>query len=581
MQTSVLERTKPVERPAIQTAVLVPLALVGIIAGGLILRVYGIGYGLPFLYHPDEPQLVNHAVGFFRGDFNPHFFNYPAAYMYLLYGVYKLLLPIGPHFGWFTQAQASNPAAWLQRDPTFFYLAARMTTAFLGTLTILMIFLIARRLYGVAVAILAAILMAVNPLHTQNSHYATVDVPMTAFLAISLYFIIRIAQGGRWWDYLLAGLFAGIATATKYPAALLFVPIILAHITRAWTLTHKPNDEKRDFGTRNIWIALLYPGLVLAGVTMILAFLAAAPYTILDFPAFWHDYTFEQRHMITGHLGREGGGPGWLWYAHETLRWGMEAPAFAAAIAGMLIVLFKKHRLIDWTFLAYPLVYYAIVGSWLTRFDRYMMPMMVFLTITAAVTFVAAGHAAAWLVRRSGRIQQARLASALVVILLAVPAIYWAADASAKLSFLMGQPDTRTLAREWIVANLKPDRITTEGYGLPLEGTGFRVTDRGTNGIGDVPAGTLLRQARYIITSSYVRDRWFAPGNRRPDRAATYRALENGNGVVLLHEFIPNPNLGYDPSQRDPLQPPGIEVHAVPFNSQVTTGPIIRIYGVK
>src|SRR5438093_3570673 len=69
------------------TPTAIPLLLGLFVVVGLLARVWSVSYGLPDLYHPDEPRIVERAVRFHAGDLNPHFFNWPSLYMYLLSGV--------------------------------------------------------------------------------------------------------------------------------------------------------------------------------------------------------------------------------------------------------------------------------------------------------------------------------------------------------------------------------------------------------------------------------------------------------------------------------------------------------------
>jgi hypothetical protein len=70
-------------------------ALIGLIALGLGLRVWGISFGLPYLYHPDEPVGAGVAINMVRtGDLNPHSFGYGSLFFYLnalAYGLYFVL----------------------------------------------------------------------------------------------------------------------------------------------------------------------------------------------------------------------------------------------------------------------------------------------------------------------------------------------------------------------------------------------------------------------------------------------------------------------------------------------------------
>ena len=52
------------------------ILLLFIIILALIVRLWGITFGLPGVDHGDETEVVNHAVRFGSGDLNPHRFQY-------------------------------------------------------------------------------------------------------------------------------------------------------------------------------------------------------------------------------------------------------------------------------------------------------------------------------------------------------------------------------------------------------------------------------------------------------------------------------------------------------------------------
>ena len=55
-----------------------------IVAAAFLVRVWGIGFGLPYLLHPDEPVaigIISKMV--FYGELNPHFFDWGSLYFYL------------------------------------------------------------------------------------------------------------------------------------------------------------------------------------------------------------------------------------------------------------------------------------------------------------------------------------------------------------------------------------------------------------------------------------------------------------------------------------------------------------------
>ena len=54
------------------------------------LRMIHLDFGLPQRLHVDEPSQVETAWRIAQGDFNPHFFRYPASFMYLLAFIFKI-----------------------------------------------------------------------------------------------------------------------------------------------------------------------------------------------------------------------------------------------------------------------------------------------------------------------------------------------------------------------------------------------------------------------------------------------------------------------------------------------------------
>ena len=81
------------------------LLLLGILAVAVFLRVWAVNFGLPFLYHADEPIVVNHALAFSTGDLNPHFFKIPPLVSYLLFVCYGIYYVLGRGTGLFHSVQ--------------------------------------------------------------------------------------------------------------------------------------------------------------------------------------------------------------------------------------------------------------------------------------------------------------------------------------------------------------------------------------------------------------------------------------------------------------------------------------------
>jgi len=131
---------------------------------------------------------------------------------------------------------------------------------------------------------------------------------MVFYILISFVFIWFIYTKGDTKFYILAGLFAGIATATKFGGQLLFLPLFLAHIFSGL--------EKKQ-AVKNI---LFSHKLILSVVFFFGAFLAGCPYAVLDLPKFWNDFKWQSQHLLqAGHYGSSTAQHAWLFYIRHGL----------------------------------------------------------------------------------------------------------------------------------------------------------------------------------------------------------------------------------------------------------------------
>jgi hypothetical protein len=103
----------------------------GVLVLALLLRLWGIKSGLPYVYDTDEDQhFVPHAIALLGHDGNPNYFDNPPAYTYLLAIVYEI------YFG--GRAALSHAFAV---NPTEVWVIARAVTAALGVLAVWLLYL--------------------------------------------------------------------------------------------------------------------------------------------------------------------------------------------------------------------------------------------------------------------------------------------------------------------------------------------------------------------------------------------------------------------------------------------------------
>ena len=130
-----------------------------------------------------------------------------------------------------------------------FTLLGRVLSALFDVGTVFMLFLLGRRLFDWRVGALGAFLVAVTPLHIQQSHYFVMDAIVTFFVTVALYYAVRVAQEGRLVNYTLLGVFYGLAVASKINAATFGLVIFTACAIRIWRTTVEARATVRPTGS--------------------------------------------------------------------------------------------------------------------------------------------------------------------------------------------------------------------------------------------------------------------------------------------------------------------------------------------
>ena len=404
----------------------------------LVVRLVGISWGLPAVYHIDESTLVRAAMGMRFGDLNPHFFDWPSLYKYLCYFLFaffiKLRVPFQIAFGTETMRQLL-PFWWGSTAP--FYLLARLLTAVFDLGSVFLVFLIGRRLYGRRVGLLAALLMALSAAAVHAVHYNRLEIPTTFFLLASFLVSIDIMEKGRWRDYLLAGLFAGFAASTKYNGALIIVSLVAAHFLRL--------PKLGPFGhlLRNI------EKLLLSGLAAVAGFLLGTPFAVLDWRTFWSKIPEKGFLWQFGHMGH---GLNWWKYTYGPFRqdWGI---LMLLLFLGGVVHILREWRRRSILLLIFPVFYFVYVGSWGIVRGHYLLPLYPFLAVAAAYFFYS------FLWPRLGQV-------ASIFVLAACLLVPVSLIVDEDVSGLRG--DTRNLARDWVLKNIPPgSRIAIDGSSPP------------------------------------------------------------------------------------------------------------------
>ena len=114
-------------------------------------------------------------------------------------------------------------------DDTLPRLISRSLSAGLGTASVPLVFLIGRRLFSTRAGLLASGFLAIAFLHVRDSHFGVTDVPMTFMVLLAFLVIVSMPMDrAPWWMAALAAVVCGLATSTKYNAALIIAPLLIA-----------------------------------------------------------------------------------------------------------------------------------------------------------------------------------------------------------------------------------------------------------------------------------------------------------------------------------------------------------------
>ncbi len=362
----------------------------------LALRVWGITWGLPsathyFSYHPDESVMLETSsvtMNVFAGRLLPHFYDYPSLQLYLV-----CFANTGAAL---TGAVDIVPKAFSVWYPQWakMYLIGRTLTMGMGIGTVWVTYAVGARLWGRRAGFVAALFLAVTPLHAQQSHFLTVDVPATFWVMLSLLWSVRLAmndpkplRAALW-----AGVFAGLATATKYNMALVVLPLLAACVMRPTPAQAPalPKREGQEFQKATVALASSPSRFGRAGacagvglLVSVLAFLAACPGAMLENAKFQQDLHYEAVHVQNPDdpTFRDTGN-GFVYHITHNLDAGMGLPLLLLALVSLGYALYRRQRG-DALLAAFALPYYVLISLAAVRYARYTIPLLPILALWA------------------------------------------------------------------------------------------------------------------------------------------------------------------------------------------------------
>lgn len=432
--------------------------LVAILLLAAALRLWHLDFGLPSLNDPDEPIFVTTALDMLReGRLNPGWFGHPATLLFYLLAIVAVAVgAIGAALGAWSSVDTFVAAVFA--NPGILVLPMRGAMAALGVASVWMTWRIGRRIGGTRTGQIAALLLACNPLHVELSQTIRTDMLATLLMGWSLLHALAIARNGRLRDHLWAGVAAGLACATKWPALLVLVAPLAAGLWAA---------RNRRGALRLLPIA---PAVAVATL------LLASPYLLLDYPTVLRDLGGEAR---PAHLGATGHGlfGNLAWYLRYPLLQSLGLSGLALAALGILRLL--RDRASAMVLLPVSAVLLLALSAQALVWARWLVPLLPIASVLAALGLAGLSE------RPWGR----RAGGPIALVLAG-----WMAHATLGQSATRAN-DPRQAATNWVLHHVPPGRtILVEHAAFDLiHYRGRLLFPLGTAGCVDVRA--LLRQA--------------------------------------------------------------------------------------
>jgi YYY domain-containing protein len=531
------------------------LGMLLIVAVGLFLRAYGLNWDEGLYLHPDERfiAIVSSSrvdmppAGDLSSIFDPETSplnprrNDPATGQPMSFAYGTLPVYVQSVTAWAVNLVTDTD---YQSYPHI-YKVGRVLNVLLDTLTIVLVFLLAQRLFRPSAGLVAAALYALAVLPIQLSHFFTVDIWLTFFVTAALYVAIRYLDRPSYGRALALAVPVGCAFATKASVPSLIVPLL---VMAAWALWRA---EDR---------LMVVSSLLSAGALAIVVFSIFEPYAIINSGPFIEDIRVQSR-IVRGQFDvpftRQFVGltPG-LYELRNAFLYTLGPGFLLAGLAGVVYGLRRCWKNFDPALLIALIWIVAYLPTLLlieARFLRYTLPLVPVLAALAGGMLTTRVR-----VERRALLQ---LATTAILIVTAVWAIGFTS--------IYGRENSRIAASKWMTANIPAgSAVASETWDdvLPLPYAGaslmgyqyveFMIYD-------DAPpeekaqyiAETLMR-SDYVVLSS---DRVIDSVDNLPWRYAVqneyYRRLLAGQlGYQLVYQSDLRPELfgiRYDDSAAD------------------------------
>ncbi len=402
-------------------------------------------------------------------------------------------------------------STYYENDWTGIQVSGRNLASFFDLISILLIFLIARRLYSSAAALITAALYAFAATAIQIAHFYVSDSFLVTFMMGALYFSVVLMQRPSWWAAAAAGLFVGLAVASKV-SIVPFAAIVIAAVALRAGYRRKTRllgaelgdpvgvrpaparERSRSFGGH---LLRGLPYIFIAGICSVLAFAVTEPYVLWSFDwrvlstaglqAFletnpWWRGIEEQTAIQSGradvpYTRQYVGTVPVLYHIEQMVFWGLGVVPGLVTVVGFVVGLWNalRRKPAEILLMSGALPYFFTISTLQAKWMRYMLPLVPIFCILGAAFLVRGALRARerYKVHPRTSPRAARLVTSqrAVFPILAVAAVSGAFLWAVAFMNIYSQPHSRVQASAWIYSNVPNGSVRSlEGWDdeLPL-----------------------------------------------------------------------------------------------------------------
>jgi 4-amino-4-deoxy-L-arabinose transferase-like glycosyltransferase len=334
----------------------------------LAVSIPGVNWGAPALWNPDELvwrvlQAMNGEMIF---DETEPDYNYPSLPKYVMFGIGKLVYGLG--YG-----------------GTELIISARVFSAIVGGLSIVLIYLLAKTITGNAsVSALAGLFGLVSSVVSENARFAHNDMYLLFFTVLCIYLLVKYQfTRNRLWLY--GSLFSvGLAASSKYTGGSLILIPLFTFVVMNWGDVRK--DLLRAMETLLVGGALSFLGYVI-GTPKALFWMAFYFKRVIPALQRYPVYSL-QPNSVRGIFGQwdvfnEAVGPfvyglfllAFIWMAAKLILWRLKRISMEEKQGQAILILLATLILFDLPFMMS-----------VNYIQRYFIPFIPFLAVLAAIS---------------------------------------------------------------------------------------------------------------------------------------------------------------------------------------------------